>query len=267
MTSPRQEYSERVAARSETLRDLERVASRLSGGRAVAFLAFVGAAVSTWAVTSAVVATLAMVCLAVFVVLVILHGRNRRARARASASQKYYQEGLLRLEGKWQGRGVSGQAYMRPEHPYAPDLDLFGEGSVFERLCRAQTSAGQARLARWLTEPAEVSEVIARQVAVDTLRPDVGLREDLAVLSEATRRVHPTLLVDWAEQPKKLHATWLPLVAWGLALTMIAALIAWPLGLGPIPVIVVALVEYGVARRLKPRVLAATSAAMAAGVA
>ena len=49
-------------------------------------------------------------------------------------------------------------------------LDLFGRGSLFELLSRAQTQRGEERLAAWLLAPAAADEVRARQAAVAELR-------------------------------------------------------------------------------------------------
>ncbi len=45
------------------------------------------------------------------------------------------------------GTGVAGLDFLNLDHPYAADLDLFGQGSLFERLCTARTKAGEAMLA------------------------------------------------------------------------------------------------------------------------
>ncbi len=66
--------------------------------------------------------------------LVVLHDRRLKDAARERRRQGWYREGLERLSGQWPGRGLAGEAHRRPEHPYAGDLDLFGAGSLFERL-------------------------------------------------------------------------------------------------------------------------------------
>src|SRR5204862_4021735 len=75
-----------------------------------------------------------------------------------------------------------GTAYLDPAHPYAADLDLFGPGSVFERLCTARTRVGRDTLAGWLTASAAADEVRARQGAARELRDQPDWRERLALL-------------------------------------------------------------------------------------
>src|SRR5256885_1876886 len=80
------------------------------------------------------------------------------------------------------GRGQQGTRFLDEKHPYGADLDLFGRGSLFELLCTARTRTGEDTLAAWLLGPADAAEVRARQEAVAELRPQLDLREDLALL-------------------------------------------------------------------------------------
>ncbi|HTE17762.1 MAG TPA: DNA mismatch repair protein MutS, partial [Armatimonadota bacterium] len=94
-----------------------------------------------------------------YVALVILHDRTTRRRAAAERIVRFYEGGLARLDGAWAGRGVTGDRFQDPLHPYADDLDLFGRGSLFELLCLARTRAGEETLASWLRAPADAAVV------------------------------------------------------------------------------------------------------------
>jgi hypothetical protein len=96
----------------------------------------------------------------------------------------FYEYGLARLEDRWAGGGVTGAAYVDEVHPYAVDLDLFGPGSLFERLCLARTHAGRETLAHWLCAPAPPEETGARQAAVADLRDRLSWRERLALFGD-----------------------------------------------------------------------------------
>src|SRR5262249_57112466 len=96
-----------------------------------------------------------------------------RRRKRLSASWRrcvwvawYCEQRLLRVGEAWAGTGEPGDRYLDPQHPCAADLDLFGVGSVFERLSAPWTPAGGEALARWLLAPAEADGVRQRQAAV-----------------------------------------------------------------------------------------------------
>src|SRR5690606_7518623 len=68
-------------------------------------------------------------------------------------------------------------------HPYAVDIDLFGPGSLFQRLDVTHTRLGEATLANWLAAPAGRETILARQQAVDELAARVDLRRELEVAS------------------------------------------------------------------------------------
>jgi hypothetical protein len=124
----------------------------------------------------------------------------------------YYQYGLARLDDRWAGAGVPGERFLNEAHLYAADLDLFGKGSLFERLCDARTRVGRATLARWLAAPAPVPAVYERQAAVADLRERLTWREQLALVG--------------ADVPDGIDTA--TFSAWGAALTGPAPP-AWPL--------------------------------------
>ena len=75
--------------------------------------------------------------------------------------------------------GRQGLEYLDLEHPYAADLDLFGEGSLFERLCTARTRAGEETLASWLSRrrrPRRSASGSGRRRAPPPARPARGPR-------------------------------------------------------------------------------------------
>ncbi len=142
----------------------------------------------------------AMVPIALFVTLFLVHLGVLRELERRRRAAAYFEKGLARLDGKWAGQGESGERYLDPHHPYAQDLDLFGKGSLFELLSTARTHIGEDMLARWLLAPAPPETARDRQAAVEELRPRVDLREDLAVLAEEARTgVDPVSLAGWGE--------------------------------------------------------------------
>ncbi len=165
---------------------------------------------------------------AVFLALIASHEPISRAADRARRAVGFYTKGLARLDGKWAGTGVEGLDYLDLEHPYAADLDLFGRGSLFERLCTARTRAGEAVLASWLLAPATADEIIERHDAIDELRPRLDLREDLELLGAEVRAgIDPAALAAWCVVPRAFHGRALPVVAAILACLATASLVGW----------------------------------------
>ncbi|MCC6847724.1 MAG: DNA mismatch repair protein MutS [Deltaproteobacteria bacterium] len=256
--SPRAEYETRLRARRDEHAALAAWIARLSRlrmatfgvGLALLFLAFDFRLVPRW---------LVWLPAAGFVGLVVAHQRARRAERRVARGVRFYELGVARLDHAFAGRGIAGERFLDPAHPYAADLDLFGRGSLFELLCTARTQAGEETLARWLLAPAAPAEVRARQRAVDELRARLDLREAIALLGEDVRGVvDPAALTAWAtaepRRPTRL-ARGLAAALPGLTCTAAAA---WNLeALGPWPMLVAGAAQIAFALRLRAQVLPA----------
>ncbi len=263
---PRAEYERRRdLARAEVARR-GALASRLSNLRLLVFGAL---GVVAWLVFGS--RSLASGWLApgalTFGALVVLHDRVLRVRERAQRVLDFYEGGLARLEDRWPGSGESGAAFADPQHPYAADLDLFGEGSLFELLCTARSHAGQRLLADWLLQAAAPDAIRARQAALAELRPQLGLREDLATLAaDVASGVHPEVLSRWGEAPVRLGSRAAHAVALVLPLLSLAGLVSWLSGAAaPLWFAVVLAVQGGFAWGLRARVQQAIAGVDEAG--
>jgi hypothetical protein len=253
MTAPREELTRRLTARRAEVARLDRVDARIAGARLAVFVA---AGVVAWLsfVTHALPAVWLLLPVVAFVALAVWHDRVFTSRARARRAVLFHEAALARMDGVFAGRGNPGERFADAAHPYAPDLDLFGTGSLFELLCAARTRPGEERLASWLLRPAPPAEVRARQRAVAALSPRLDLREDLAVLGEDVRAaVDPAGLAAWGEAAPLLPASVRP-AALALALAAVGAAWAWGAGHGPVPFLAVVLAEWGFVRALRGRV-------------
>jgi hypothetical protein len=189
-----------------------------------------------------------VVPIAGYLALVVVHERVKRAARRSARAVAFYERGLKRLDGSWPGTGVEGERFLDENHPYAADLDLFGRGSLFERLCTARTRAGEEALAVWLLAPADPATVAERQEAVEELRPRLDLREDLDLFGADVREgIDPVALAAWGRQPRAFPGTGRAITAVVLAALAMAALVAWgATDVGLSPLFLVILVEFAV---------------------
>jgi hypothetical protein len=195
-STPRAEYERRLAAWRERIAALDRTHLMMSNGRLLIAGLF---ALSFWftVVHSRISSWWPVVAGLAFAALAIVHARVLERIERARGAERVYLRGLERLSGRWAGTGRDG-AHFLDDHPYARDLDLFGRASLFELLNTARTEAGEEMLAAWLRAGASVEEVLARQAAVEELRQNVDLREDLAVLAAETAISRTGALARWA---------------------------------------------------------------------
>jgi hypothetical protein len=233
LADPREEYANRLAARRAALNHEQQRSRKIWFWRRVVFaiilLAIILALekVVAWPVVPAPVV--------VFIALMVLHQRVHAAVARLERAVKFYERAIGRLEDNWSGVGEKGERFADRSHPYSEDLDLFGEGSMFELLSTARTKAGEERLASWLLAPAPIPEILARQRSVDELRPRLDLREDVALLgAEVSAGAHPEELVAWAARAPvftERQTKWLQVAALLIGLFSAAAVVMW-LGFG-----------------------------------
>ena len=160
--------------------------------------------------------------------------RSYRQRDRLWRIQRFYERALQRLRGEWPGSGDFGDEFRDAAHPYAADLQILGEGSLFEFLCIARTGVGRRGLADYLLRSAPLAEIHQRQEAVRELTAHTDLREAVAALGpfESSEAQWQTF-AHWLDAPPlrfpALVRRLLPFTAAAVAAIVIAGL----LGLEP----------------------------------
>jgi hypothetical protein len=233
---PLQEYQRRLLTHEERASKLTKLHLILGWLRLATVVLLLGVAWLTifleegprWAV---------FVPIVLFVALGVWQGRVSRQLSTARRAAEIYRRGIARIEDRWIGMevretsGLSADVLARlAASLYAGDLDVVGRGGMFELLCRARTRMGEETLLTWLLEPADVTEVLRRQAAVEELRSRVDLRERMGVAGEtATVGVQAEALREWAAADDVLTQRWMPWVAAPLAVlfTILAGTVIW----------------------------------------
>ncbi len=224
---PSDEYKQRQRNRESQVARFERAHLRLGNLRLLAVAAgLIGAwfslhrdAFSPWWL---------LAFPAIFAGLAVFHARVLRKRACAERAVDFYRKGLARIEDRWMGTGPTGDRIDVSSSLFATDLDLFGQGSLFQLLSLARTRMGEDTLADWLLGASPVADLVQRHAAAAELRMRLDLREDIAVLGEDLKvGVHPGALKQWAEAPNQLKQNWLRWLALALAVAAVLAAIFW----------------------------------------
>jgi hypothetical protein len=95
-----------------------------------------------------------------------------------------------------------GTAFQDSHHPYSYDLDLFGQGSLYQFLNRTTTAFGKKALAEALLHPA-TNSILKRQAAIGELRDKMDFRHQV----QAAGTLHSSeekkiqRLVQWLKAP------------------------------------------------------------------
>jgi MutS domain V/MutS domain III len=204
----------------------------LSSARLTSFLA-AGALYATaaradtpWAWPSAIVLSVA------FVGLVVLHAALMRSIERTRLRVHVHARHVARADGSWTAWPNAEQADV--DHPYSLDIDLIGQGSLVTRLDVARTQRGHRLLREWLSGPAELTEIQARQQAVAELSALTDVRVELEVSGYQSLRADERLsaegFVRLMREPSPLRP-WQRLAGLALPPITLAALFAKSLGI------------------------------------
>ena len=145
-----------------------------------------------------------------FVILVLVHGRAMRRLKRAAAAQQFFLQARQRLTPAWKSLPDTGSEFIDAAHAWSQDLDLFGPGSLFQKMNQCRTLPGRRRLAEWMTHTVSADEMRRRQREAESLRKDIDLRERLAVIDgkgrwDAAERV----LTGWIAEPAEPIPSWI----------------------------------------------------------
>ena len=111
---------------------------------------------------------------------------------------------------------------------------------------------GEDTLAQWLLSPSTAEQIRQRHAAVNELRDQLDLREDLAVLGEDVGvGVHPAALLKWAESPNQMKPLWIRWLAPFLAALAISAAVWWAAWGMATPLVLIVVIEAILTYRLK----------------
>ena len=116
-----------------------------------------------------------------FSAVIIYDEKIRKKLRMLEASIKLYQ-GELNIGTTSQKLYDNGLKYLDKSHVYAYDLDLFGDGSLFQNLNRCHTNSGGYILANWLLEPSPEDNILDRQKATSELSKNVNFRKNVGVV-------------------------------------------------------------------------------------
>lgn len=132
-----------------------------------------------------------------------------------------------------------GRRYADPHHPFSFDLDIFGPGSLYQRICRTVTTGGADRLATLLSAPrmAEgdsesdaASKIECRRQCIDRLAELEPLRSRFIALGHGkgidTDKVKATVTRVEALRMPSWPATWWAMTAAAFSITFFLYLIA-----------------------------------------
>jgi hypothetical protein len=260
----RELYETRLARARDDAESWGKRSRQVSNLRGIAFLVFAGGLISAFVkepTLSGVVAGLGFVA---FVACVAWHGRVLAREDAAGRAAAVNGDAVLRASGRFRELAEDGKRFQTLDHPYADDLDLFGRGSLYQRLSVAHTRFGEEALSRFLSEPAPPVAIAERQRAVRALAPELDLRQRFEALSFAVTSGEKTKgrkrpvpdpgeLIEWAKSREGVSSD--PLLSWGARLAPIVTLVGlvlWTRGSPPFLLLSSLLLQFYLLFRASP---------------
>lgn len=136
-----------------------------------------------------------------FIILVISYRRYMKTTVYLENMVTINQKSLQRLSWQWDGFSEKGEQYARPEHPYSIDLNIFGQGSLFQYINTTVTRGGEEALADLLRGEVDPASIVERQESVKELSADLPWRQNFqaAGMEAEVKKENPGELLSWAK--------------------------------------------------------------------
>lgn len=141
-------YQQRAAGYAAEIVTLKRKNESFVAGELLSFGAMIGFVVCHFAIPSySFWLYLAVAMLVSYFVVRHFDDKNKEKVEHLSALLAVCQKEVQALDGDFSAFDA-GESYQNPQHPYSYDLDIFGTGSLYQRICRTITSGGSDAVAR-----------------------------------------------------------------------------------------------------------------------
>ncbi|MEL1242449.1 MutS-related protein [Flavobacterium flavipallidum] len=158
--------------------------------------------------------------LLVFIVLMRLHSKIQFQRNCTQTLFDINKEEIAFLERK-NNPFENGSEFIDFHHPYAYDLDIFGDNSLFQYLNRTATYVGKQTLADALLAKTSNKGILDNQEAIKELSPKIDFRQEFFALAKITsdKKTFYQSLLNWS----KFNSESLP--KWTIAFSYISPLL------------------------------------------
>jgi hypothetical protein len=165
---------------------------------------------------------------AAFVAVFVIHEAKLKIVEQNKRRLIFFEQGIDRIEGNWLGTGIEGKEFKHKEHLYTGDLNLFGEASLFQKICMCTTAFGRERLSSWFTSPGDLHDIKLRQEAVREISEDDELKAAYASLDKLeSEHLSIDVFKSWSTAEVILHKPALYFFSIIMGVATAASFIGW----------------------------------------
>lgn len=138
-----------------------------------------------------------------FIYLVYKHQKIKEKLEYYESMKRINEKYVKRMNGEWHAFEDRGEELIDEAHPYALDLDLVGERSLFQKVNTTHTWHGRKKLAQALLEPSFAeAQIIERQKAVKELMQDLDFCQKVEGATAKRKKAaqNPQKLLSYAKE-------------------------------------------------------------------
>ena len=244
MTDRLSEYSQHINTYSAEKQNLDKKQKNLPLLRLGLFLLFAFLIYRFLTIQSLWSGMLAISAFVAFVVLSLLDSRLKKRIKRIQILIHINEKEVKALDGDYTTFDP-GNEFIDQSHDYTHDLDIFGQGSLFQFINRSATIFGKLRLAHYFNNAFSYSnQVIPRQQAVTELAGLMELRQNLQLIfhNEQISGTDKDEITQWLENESPVkNLKLLKILAYGLPAITVTCIILSIIGVISFPVFLVVL--------------------------
>lgn len=179
-----EDYKKKREEIEKSLQELNKKSNFISWIRVALFVAIVALLSYGYFNKNNIFYGLVLILTVVFLATVKLHN-NIEAKIKYRESKgKVYKKYIKRLNGTWYDFRDKGTEYLDEKMPHLKDLDIFGEGSLYQYICSANTVYGKKCLVNHLKNTEyNLDDITKHQKAVEELSHMQEFSDEIETLS------------------------------------------------------------------------------------
>lgn len=227
----RASFHRRIESAQHSVRATARTITRVEGARLVVFLSLPTLLYYGYEQGfNALLNVCVLACSAGFLGLVRFHSRLEQHKRHFQHIIDLNDDSLARMDRDFTRLKPCPAQLMQHVCKQDLDINLFGPSSLGQLLFNQSTHLGHARIAQWFSHPIGFSEIVARQQAINELRPLLDHRQALSAYAAEINAGQLDLakLISWIKTPRgSTFSPGLQIAGYGLTgLTLMCAVAA-----------------------------------------
>lgn len=198
----------RIQKHNEIIEQYNKKSSLISTARIITFIVIICAIYAVFKVsfTKSYLISVCVLCI-LFICLIIYHNAIKDKLNFSKGIIDINNRYLARIHGSWIDFNDAGEEFVDRKHRYSFDLDIVGQGSLFQLINITNTWHGRARLTNTLLQAQyDEGEIALRQQAIKELSEKLDFCQNLEYISgkHKEKLQNPEKLIKYAESEETL---------------------------------------------------------------